>query len=313
MRILLAILLIQLLDVQVSHAEESAVTKIGEIGHGPISEVSGIVKSQRYPDTYWVHNDSGDSPRLFAISGGGEVIVPPFVKNKKTGPGTSDRHWPGMPVYMAANQDWEDIALHGGMIYIADVGNNGNARRDLGIYVVREPNPKAITNARSLNYYPIEFPDQAKFPAEKWHFDIESLFVDAGVPYFITKHRQPGKISDWERGAKLYRLDSFATDRVNQLTLVGMHDEVAVATAADLSPDGNWLAVLCYTTIWLFERPASGDDWFSGESHKLDLNFQQTGQVEAIAWKDDDTLIFTNEPGELFEVYKSKIVVHNQQ
>lgn len=284
--------------------------KIGEIGHGPISEVSGLSKSQTYPDTYWLHNDSGDASRLFAIDGQGKVILPSFVGNKTVAPGHSETHWPGMPVYVAANQDWEDIAVYKDLIYIADLGNNGNSRRDLGLYVVREPNPKAITNARTFQYYPVEYPDQKHFPAKQWHFDSESLFIDAGVPYVITKHREPGKISAWERGAKLYRLDTMHTDKMNQLTLVGSHPEVAVATAAELSPDGEQLAVLCYADIWVFHRPEEGDNWFAGKSERLPLDFRQTGQVEAIAWKDNETLLFTNEPGELFEVtladFKSK-------
>lgn len=285
---------------------ESPVKEIGKIGHGPISEVSGLVKSQTYPDTYWLHNDSGDSPRLFAINSKGDVIVPPFVSNKKIAPGNSEAHWPGMPVFVAANQDWEDIAVYQDKIFVADLGNNGNARRDLGIYVLREPNPTAITNARSFQYYPVEYPDQTSFPAKQWHFDSESLFIDNGVPYVITKHRQPGKISDWEPGAKLYRLDSWHRDEVNVLTHVGSHPEVAVATAADLSPNGEWLAVLCYVDIWLFKRPDDGDNWFSGEARRLKLNFRQTGQAEAIAWKDDSTLLFTNEPGALFEAKVSQ-------
>ncbi len=278
------------------------VKKIGEIGHGPISEVSGLSKSQTYPDTFWLHNDSGDASRLFAMDSLGQVIVPPFVGNKTVAPGASESHWPGMPVFVAANQDWEDIAVYKDLIYIADLGNNGNARRDLGLYVVREPNPKAITNVRTFQYYPVEYPDQSSYPAKQWHFDSESLFIDDGVPYVITKHRAPGKISTWQAGAKLYRLDTKHTNKMNQLTLVGSHPEVAVATAADLSPDGSRLAVLCYADIWLFHRPEEGDNWFAGLAERLLLDFRQTGQVEALAWKDGETLLFTNEPGELFEV-----------
>lgn len=284
------------------------VQSVGKVGHGPLSEISGIVKSENYPDTYWVHNDSGDSPRLFAIEQDGSVIVPPFVKNKQIGEEESELLWQGMPVYVAANQDWEDIAVEGDLIYIADVGNNGNARRDLGVYVVREPNPKAITNARSFKYFPVQYPDQKQFPAKQWHFDSESLFIADGKIYFVTKHRQPGKISDWERGAKLYRLDNPSTDEVNTLTLVGQHEQVSVATGADVSPNGEWLAVIGYADIWLFKKPDSGDDWLSGESYRLPLDFQQTGQVEAIAWQDDEQLLFTNEPGALFQVSKAAIL-----
>ena len=78
-------------------AEPPAVAA-GEITHGPLAEVSGIAKSQTYEDTYWVHNDSGDEARLFAIRADGSVIVPPFLRNVKLGPGDSPELWQGMPI-----------------------------------------------------------------------------------------------------------------------------------------------------------------------------------------------------------------------
>lgn len=291
---------------------QSLVQAVGEVGHGPLSEISGIARSETYSDTFWVHNDSGDQPRLFAIQSDGAVLFPHYVDQKLIAEGNSDEHWPGLPVYVAANQDWEDIAINDGLIYIADVGNNGNMRRDLGLYVVREPNPRATTNARTFKYLPLQYPDQKRFPADQWHFDSESLFIDDGTAYFITKHRQPGKISDWQAGAKLYRLDSQYTDQINELALVESNDDIAIATGADLSPDGQWLAVICYTDIWLFERPKSGDRWLSSIRHRLPLDFKQTGQVEAIAWKNNNELLFTNEPGQLFSVKKQAIIEQSE-
>ncbi|MCE2424420.1 MAG: hypothetical protein J4F45_04845, partial [Pseudomonadales bacterium] len=39
---------------------------VARVEHEALGEVSGIVKSDR-GDFYWVHNDSGDEARLFAI------------------------------------------------------------------------------------------------------------------------------------------------------------------------------------------------------------------------------------------------------
>ena len=49
--------------------------------------------------------------------------------------------YPGVRLDGAANFDWEDIAIDGETLYVPDMGNNGNARRDLGVYVLPEPNP----------------------------------------------------------------------------------------------------------------------------------------------------------------------------
>ena len=271
----------------------AAVERIGRLDHPALSEVSGIVKS-RAGEFYWVHNDSGDDARLFAINAAGAPLWPPYLRV------ASANDWQGHAIDGAWHFDWEDIALADGKLYIADAGNNGNARRDLGVYVVNEPDPRAIPKMRALKHLPIRYPDQRSFPAKVWHFDCEAVFVADGKLYFITKHRQPGQIDGWQAGAKLYRLDTEFTNRENVLTLVGRHVEVALATGADLSPNGTTLAVSTYTVLWLFDRPADGDNWFSGPTRKLALDPALTRQLEAIAWESDDALRLVNEQRDVF-------------
>lgn len=287
-----------------SSGAENPVRKVATIAFGPVSEMSGLARSHRFDDVYWVHNDSGDEARLFALDGDGQVIFPAYVRGdfygEEAAPGKAE--WPGHRVHVAANIDWEDIAVDDDFLYVAEMGNNGNARRDLGVYVLREPNPRAVLETRPMSFVPVSYPDQREFPAQQWHFDSESLFADNGRLYFITKHRKPGKIDEFEAGAVLYRLDSMDPGKVNVLKRIDDHPQIAVATAADLSPDGSRLAVLCYRDLWVFERPRRGDRWFSGSAYRLPLNLEETRQVEALTWRYDDTILFGNEGREWFEV-----------
>ncbi|MEX2488260.1 MAG: hypothetical protein WD356_01895 [Pseudomonadales bacterium] len=203
---------------------------------------------------------------------------------------------------MAANIDWEDIAVGEEMIYVAETGNNGNARRDLGVYVIPEPNPRAVARTRALKFIPFRYPEQEHFPAKQWHYDSEAMFVFDGTLYFLTKHRQPGEISAWEPGTNLYRLDTMRPDKFNTLTPVDSHQDVSLVTAADLSPDGEHLAILCYTNLWVFERPGEGDKWLSAPARMIPLQPGKTKQAEAVTWADKDTLIIGNEESELFRV-----------
>ncbi|XOV88412.1 MAG: hypothetical protein ACFHX7_00695 [Pseudomonadota bacterium] len=296
-----------------SPGDVAGVVKVLDLAFGGISEMSGMVRSRRFDDIYWMHNDSGDTARLFAVNSEGRVQFPGYLADQYHGetmtPGTSP--WPGLTVLGASNVDWEDIAIDEDNLYIADLGNNGNARRDLGVYVLPEPNPRQIAQARALKFVPVRYPSQASYPAEQWHYDSEAMFIYRGKLYFLTKHRQPGKISEWEAGTRLYRLDSMATDRVNVLRQVDMHDEVAVVTAADLSPDGRRLAVLCYTALWIFEAPRSRDRWLSGKARMTPLDLRVTGQAEAVAWRDDRTLLIGNEGSELFLVTADEVPYRN--
>lgn len=282
------------------------IERIAEVTHPELGEMSGIVASS-YPDIYWVHNDSGDRARIFAIHSNGDIVVPRYVP--AVFPGRSTDEWPGYAIDNAWHNDWEDIALLDGVLYLADIGNNDNARRDLGVYVVNEPNPRYVAKARATHFLPIRYPDQAEYPAKLWHFDCEAVFTFAGKLYFLTKHRQPGKALSWEPGTKLYRLDTQYTDRDNVLELVDRHERLTLATGADMSPDGQHLAILTYVRLWVFDRPQQGDKWLQSAVRVLDLDRGLVKQNEAVAWESNDSLLITNENREIFRVPLSALVI----
>jgi len=286
------------------------VTPAVRVTHGPLDEMSGIVKSRRYPDTFWVHNDSGDVPRIFALRGDGTVIMPGFLASQFSLGETAEAGktlYPGVAIDGAANFDWEDISLDGDTLYIADLGNNGNARRDLAVYVLPEPNPLAINRAHVLKRLPVAYPDQAAYPdPAKWHFDCEAVFIHQGKLHVVTKHRAPGQIGTPETGANLYRLDTQHTDRVNVLRrLDGVRDLGGWVTGANVSPDGRTLAVLCQApvaSVWLFDlRGATGDRLLSsGRARRLIL--ENAEQCEAVCFDDNETLLVTNEQRAIFRL-----------
>jgi len=274
-------------------AEES-LQLIATVAHGPLGEISGVVAAG-YPGQFWVHNDSGDEARIFAINAQGEVLLPPYLASRY-----QDKPWPGLKILNAWNVDWEDIARSAdGYLYLPDMGNNGNARRDLGIYVLAEPNPLAVGESRALTFLPVVYPDQRTYPASQWVFDCEAVFHDDGHLYFLTKHRRPGEIVGWQPGTTLYRLDTDYSDRENVLTPLASDPKIVLPTAADLSPDGQHLALLSYIGVYLFAKPESGDNWLSGPSRFIELPRDALKTSEAITWMDSDTLLIMNEEREM--------------
>ncbi|MGV3615493.1 MAG: hypothetical protein ACO1SV_09190 [Fimbriimonas sp.] len=272
----------------------TAISPVAGVDAAPIEEMSGIVKSARYRDVYWVHNDSGDRARFFAIAANGKAIVPT---------GTRPEAYQGIAVANAKNVDWEDIARDRDTLYLSDMGNNGNARRDLGVYAVKEPDPRRTTEVRGT-FLPIAYPDQKEFPPSGLRaFDCEAVFALRGKLYFVTKHRLNALIPGSSTG--LYRLDTRHTDRVNVLTKLDTHANLGGwVTAADVSPDGKTVAVLTQApeqSIWLFDARAKGDRFLS-QGKPRRIVFSGAKQCEAVAFADNGTLLVGNEQRDLYKL-----------
>jgi len=271
-----------------------ALAPVAHVQFPDLRESSGIVASRRHPGVFWSHNDSGDTARLFAFRRDGGAVYPPD---------TAEYH--GIDVAAAANRDWEDITTDdAGQLYIGDIGNNGNARTDLAIYVVPEPDPATVEHAAATRRIAYAYPDQPELPAPagQRNFDAESLFWADGTLWILSKDYDDLK-------TRLYRFGALRSDGVNVPDKVGEFEAGGMVTGADASPDGTRLAFTGYRAeqidgrqqvvgfLWVFER-APGGGFFEGRSwHRRFL----AGQVEAVAW-DGDALVLTNEPGDIFVV-----------
>ena len=124
-----------------------------------IPEASGIVKSRRFPGIFWVHNDSGNAPLLFAVRSDGRIVR---------------RFRLAIP-----NLDWEDIAIDDqGHLYLGDIGNNTGLLRTRVIYRIDEPDPSSpedpdrpLAAAATVSY---------ALPSTN-RFDAECLFHDRKI------------------------------------------------------------------------------------------------------------------------------------
>jgi hypothetical protein len=272
-----------------------------KVTSAPLNEISGIVKSPGNLNRYWVHNDSGDSARIFAITAEGKSILPTFSKFTSYGdePEDNKNQWQGFPVLNAKHVDWEDIAVDQNYLYVADTGNNSNDRRDLGIYLISNT---ASTRSAVIQFLPVVYPEQTEFPPAQKHFDSESLFVANKQLYLITKHRSAGFTGELEAGANLYRLDSRNPDQPNRLTKIDSNAAIFAATGADVSPDGKQLAVTALDGLWLFQQPSNGEQWLSSAAQFYAWDRKHMQQVEAVTWMDNETLLLANEQRELFKV-----------
>ncbi|MDX2109115.1 MAG: hypothetical protein SFY80_02630 [Verrucomicrobiota bacterium] len=268
-----------------------AATALGTIGFGPINECSGIVQSRQFPGVFWVHNDSGDWPRIFAIRQDGTIIKP-----------TDEKNYRGVVVEGASNRDWEDIATDAeGNLIIADIGNNQNSRRDLTLYTIKEPDPTKVTSASVTRSIRVYYPEQKEFPPKKNNFDCEAMFTARGAIYLITKHRA-------DANAVLYRVPMTVAETAAPVALERLSAFVSneMVTGADCSPDGRRLIVLTYDGVWGFECKGEQGEWFAGQARFYPV---RKLQGEAICWDGPERIIMTNEKRDIVMLKWSEIPV----
>ncbi|MFD2145710.1 hypothetical protein [Mucilaginibacter antarcticus] len=140
-----------------------------------MNEISGIAASSINKNIFYVHNDSGDTSRFFAISSAGKLL--------------STIYYNGDPTEGKGVNDVEDIAVGPGpdskksYVYLGDIGDNGSVRPCINIYrlaeqaaSIKEKNVNSTATAMHLKY-----PDGPD--------DAEAMMIDPleKLIYIITK------------------------------------------------------------------------------------------------------------------------------
>jgi len=270
----------EVISIELPEVDTIVLEPYATFDYEEIDESSAIIKSRVWENVYWTLNDSGDEARIFPFSKDGKVLRAEWYKEEA-----------GVYIPNAVNVDWEDMATdNNGNLIIGACGNNGNARRDLAIYILKDPYPLFTGKTRIFQTIPFYYPEQTEFPANPNNFDCEAVFCAFDKIYLLTKNRA-------DTNTTLYRFDSLDPLKENPVTKLGTFDVGGMVNSADATADGTKLAVLTYTSIWLFE--SENDDYFHGKISWLPISAKQ---CEAICFENDETLLITNEQMELFEI-----------
>ena len=190
------------------------------------------------------------------------------------------------------NKDWEDIAKDDrGNLYLADVGNNANNRRDLVIYKFHPLTPERVESIR------VRYANQRTFPpaADSLNFDCEAVVWYQNTLYLFSKNR-----SKTNRMVKMYAVPDAAGsyEAVPQDSLYSH----AMVTGADVSPDGKTLALLTYGKVLLFDIAQGMNLQHPTQCLKI-----ARAQTEAIVFVNNTDFVISNErKGELWKVTKKK-------
>jgi len=209
----------------------------GKLTFAPLAEISGIAASRTQP-VLWAHADSGDGPNLYAL----DLTGQPIAKYVLDG---------------VAAVDWEDLAVGPGGIYVSDAGNNTLSRDSLVVYRVPEPVVPMSTAEPDITLTEFDTLPLAYPTAPDTVHDSEGLFVDPldGAIYVVTKD------STGQDGGFTFVFTPASEpqpDVETALTQVAAIQHgtgpFQLASAADVSDDGSWIAIRTYGRIDAWER-----------------------------------------------------------
>jgi hypothetical protein len=202
--------------------ETLAASRVGRVASPALDEISGVAASRGRPGVLWVHNDSGDGARVYALSVAGRLLQTVAVEG-------------------ADALDWEDLAIGPGpqrgvdYLYLGDIGDNDRKRETIAIY--RLPEPGRTATAAAAARIELRYPDRPH--------DAEALLVDPVRRQIVVLTKSIGR-------AKAYE----APLAGGTLRAAGSLPLAAPVTAADVSQLGDVVAVRTYLEVVLWRRPS---------------------------------------------------------
>jgi hypothetical protein len=238
----------------------------GTIADADVSEASGISGGWLNPDVWWVHNDSGDSARLFAV-------------------GTDGADRGTFTIGGASAVDWEDLAIGPGPVagvpylYVADIGDNAAARSNVQVYRFPEP---TVTGADGS----VADPDVLTFTYPGGARDAEALLVDpvTGDLFIVSK--------SYSGNATVYRAPAGLADGSTTVLQAGANlalGNLQAVTGGEMSVGGDSILLRTYQGVWSWTRTADQSVNQAMTAAPCAGQAVPEGQGEAIGFAADST------------------------
>lgn len=231
---------------------------LGTIAVPDLNEISGIAASALHSDVLYVHNDSGDAARFFAIDLAGKELA-------------------RFEVDGAFAVDWEDAASgpcpEGRCVYFGDIGDNLAQRGTYTVY--RVPEPKSLT------------PASQHLPSEAFHFtypdgnhDAETLLVHplTGEVAIVTKV-VVGASSVYRFPMPLVPGKTAVLEKIGEVDPPG---GIARFTGGSIHPAGKSILLRAYTALYAYPMTGGIGEALALEPCSVPVAVEKQG--EAVEW-----------------------------
>lgn len=267
---MLAVAAVVLITVRIVSAQNQNTLQDEEL-----KETSGIAASHLNKNILYVHNDSGDTSRFFAISPNGQLKESFYFKGDAI--------------------DCEDIAVGPGpekgksYVYLGDIGDNHHERRTIEIYRFQEP---ALTAAKTVNLkcstFYFRYPDG--------QHDAETLMVDPVEKLFYIVTKREDSV-----GVYTAPLNASFTDTISLKLQCKLHFKglplLKWITAGDISADGKQILLRSYQNIYYWKRKPGEPVWKAMQGNPQELTHKAERQGEAVGFTTDGKGFYSTSEG----------------
>jgi len=241
-----------------------------------VTESSGVACSRRNKGVFYTHNDSGDSPRLFAFDRKGKTLAVIEVRG-------------------ARHRDWEDIASftlgEKAWLMVADTGDNLRRRRLVTLYFAPEPkidpskeNAKVWTDVATI--LPFLYPDGPQ--------DCEGVCVDPAAKkiHLVSKR---GRRNIYELPLPDLAQETKPAEPLRAKLIAPL--TLPQTSAMDMSPDGRRAVILTYLGAYAYTR-GKDEAWskaFRHDPKRVALPLLR--QAEGICYGADGRTLYVTSEG----------------
>jgi hypothetical protein len=262
----------------------------GTLNNKEMDEISGIAASSISPDTYYVHNDSGDTSRFFAITAGGKLKSTIYFKGDSVN---------GLGVH-----DCEDIDVGPGpekgksYVYLGDIGDNAQNRPYITVYRMAEKKSWAIGNVAKVNTEAVrvdfKYPDGPK--------DAETLMIDPIGQQLIIVSKRSDTVAVYTSPLKYKANETIVLTKRCKLFFPGFKPFKWI-TAGDISKDGQQILLKSYDKVYYWRRQHNEPIWETMVRKPRELTYKVEKQGEAIGFQPDGKGYYTTSEGIFSPIY----------
>lgn len=288
-KIILPIVVALFFAAYARHRQTQKQTDItGRLQNKQLDEISGISASGIMHDIYYVHNDSGDTSRFFAINPDGRLRSVIYFKGDVNNP--------------QGVADCEDIAVGPGpvkgksYVYMGDIGDNDAQRKYITIYRIEEKSSWAKDSLIHAAAVPVhyKYPDGPR--------DAETLMIDPVERQIYIVSKRADSVTVYTTPLNFKANDTLMLTKRCKLFFNGFRPFKWV-TAGDISKDGQQVLLKSYVKVYYWKRQGNEPVWKTLQRKPAELPYQEEKQGEAVGFTPDGKGYYTTSEGVFAPIY----------